>query len=503
MPRAAGCGRVWRARLLGALIAGIAAGATHAGSGWIEVRDAGIRADLQFLADEGVIAIPLNTWPMPAAVVRDALDAASVRSASGNDADVTDAASRVRRWLEADSVDGLRFGSYAAASDTPRLRELAAPWREGAEFGANAESVGERVSGRLEVSGTRARGGEESLRVDGSHLSSEIAGWVVSANLLDRHWGPSFESSLILSDNARPMPALMLDRASAKPFETKWLSWIGPWRATLLAARMESERADVDHPLFLGARLEIQPKPWLNVGFSRTAQACGRGRPCNLSTLKDLLLGNDNVGIDATSATEPGNQMAGFDVRIRSPWAGLPVAVYSQMIGEDESGYLPVKFLGQFGVETWRVLPGGGQLRAFLEYADTTCSFNRPAPRFNCAYVQGVFNREGYRYRGRSIGHTADGDAELWSAGLRWQTARSDEWNAHLRTGTLNRDGGVDARNTVSAVAADYSSASIGWRGARGWSDLQIQLGVERYEPPGGGGATGGFGSVRLEKSWR
>lgn len=478
-------------------------GTAQADSGWIEVRDTAVRADLQFLADEGVLTIPLNTWPMPTAVVRDALDAAGVRGSSLNDADITDTLSRVRRWLERDASDGLRFGSYAAGSDTPRLRELASPWREGAEFGGSAESVGDRVSGRLEVSGTRARGGEESLRVDGSHLSGELAGWVISANLLDRHWGPSFESSLILSDNARPMPALMLDRASAKPFETKWLSWIGPWRATLLAARMEGERVDVDRPLFLGARLEIQPQPWLNIGFSRTAQACGRGRPCNLTTLKDLLLGNDNVGIDATSATEPGNQMAGFDVRIRSPWAGIPIAVYSQMIGEDESGYLPVKYLGQFGVETWRVLPGGGHLRAFLEYADPTCSFNRPEPRFNCAYVQGVFNREGYRYRGRSIGHTADGDAEIWSAGLRWQTPRSDEWNAHLRTGTLNRDGGVDARNTVSAVAADYSSASIGWRGARGWGDLQVQLGVERYEPLAGGGATGGFGSVRLEKAWR
>ena len=41
----------------------------------------------------------------------------------------------------------------------------------------------------------------------------------------------------------------------------------------------------------------------------------------------DLLVGRDNPGDSQTAAAEPGNQMAGYDFRLRSPWAAAPVAM--------------------------------------------------------------------------------------------------------------------------------------------------------------------------------
>ena len=52
-------------------------------------------------------------------------------------------------------------------------------------------------------------------------------------------------------------------------------------------------------------------------------------------------------------------------------------------------------------------------MQAFVEYASTTCSANTGSgPYYNCAYNQGRFNVEGYRYNGRVIGYTSDRDAE-------------------------------------------------------------------------------------------
>ena len=107
----------------------------------------------------------------------------------------------------------------------------------------------------------------------------------------------------------------------------------------------------------------------IELGFSRTAQFCGEQLECNLSVFGNMLAGNDNVGIDATAENEPGNQMAGFDMRWNSPIGNWPYAIYSQYIGEDESSYLPAKYLAQFGVEVWKPLADGGLVQGFAEYS--------------------------------------------------------------------------------------------------------------------------------------
>ena len=100
---------------------------------------------------------------------------------------------------------------------------------------------------------------------------------------------------------------------------------------------------------------------------------------------------------------------------MRSPWKALPVAFYTQWIGEDEAGGLPSKFLGLFGLESWGSTRFGGcRLRA--EYADTACKFTREQPAYNCAYRNGIYP-QGYTYRGRIIGHSMDNDSRMFSLG--------------------------------------------------------------------------------------
>ena len=120
--------------------------------------------------------------------------------------------------------------------------------------------------------------------------------------------------------------------------------------------------------------------------------------------------------------------MAGFDARWSLPFA--PVAVYGQMIGEDEAGFLPSKYLGLFGVEVWGGF-GDRSWRAHVEYADTACSFYDSEPKFGCAY-RNVIYFDGYQYRDRSIGHAIDGDSEQVAArppardaatGVSWELA--------------------------------------------------------------------------------
>jgi hypothetical protein len=253
-------------------------------------------------------------------------------------------------------------------------------------------------------------------------------------------------------------------------------------------SRMEGEREDIDAPLFMAWRVEIMPFKDIELGFSRTAQFCGEGQICTLESFKNLLIGNDNIGFDTTPETEPGNQMAGFDIRWNSPIGNWPYAVYSQYIGEDESSYTPAKYLAQLGLEGWKPLGDGGLLQWFLEYSSTTCSANTGrGPYYNCAYNQGLFNVEGYRYKGRVIGYTSDRDAENYSLGATFTTHGGDLWSATLRTSRLNRDDEGDVRNTVASFPTDYNAVEAGWRGKLFGESVAVDLGVESTEPVRGG----------------
>jgi hypothetical protein len=269
-------------------------------------------------------------------------------------------------------------------------------------------------------------------------------------------------------------------------------------------SQMEQEREDIDAPLFMAWRIEIMPFKDIELGFSRTAQFCGEGLPCNLQSFWDMLVGNDNPGIDVAPEDEPGNQMAGFDFRWNSPIGNWPYALYSQYIGEDQASYLPHKYLLQVGVEGWKPTADGGLMQWFAEYNSTTCSAHtQSGPFYNCAYNQGLFNVEGYRYKGRVIGFTSDRDADNYAIGVNYTAVGGQYWSATARSSRLNRDDVDDVRNTVASVPTEYNALEFGWRGPLFGIRLEMDLGVQSVQPVQGGERdVQAFGFVRWNHSF-
>jgi hypothetical protein len=474
----------WRAVVAGALLLVAAAGGARADAGWFASGDSQLRADLVLLNDAEVIRLPVSHWPLPRAAVAHALS--NAKSHFATNSAVTLALDRVRARM-ADSGRTLDFHARASAGQAGLWRDFDTLAREDGEIGAGLDYASGRFAAGVELGGVTDPADGDELRFDGSHLTVQLGNWLVSANTLERWYGPGHESSLILSNNARPMPTLMVERAEARPWETPWLSWLGPWRFSLGVSRMESEREDIDAPLFLAWRVVVMPFKKIELGLSRTAQFCGEQLECSWDVFWNMIAGNDNVGIDATPENEPGNQMAGFDIRWNSPVGNLPYAIYAQYIGEDESSYLPAKYIKQIGLEMWRPMSSGGIVQVHLEYASTTCSANTSrGPYYNCAYNQGRFNVEGYRYHLRSVGHTADRDAENYALGASYSAADGTLWTATARTSRLNRDDYGDVRNTVASLPTDYLALELGWKGRILGEKLSVDLGVQSTEPEGG-----------------
>jgi hypothetical protein len=407
---------------------------------WLAPGDGALRSDIQLLADAGIVHGPVTTWPISwPDIARDTL----ARDATDLDPATAGALVRVQRLARAASASGFSgLGLRAAAAREPEpLRGFEDSPRAEGELGMRASWLGEHLA--LNLQGTYAVDADDrkSFRADGSYLGLNIGNFVVSAGFMDRWWGPGWDGSLVYSTNARPMPSVALERNYSDPFETPLLSWIGPWRASFAMGKAESHGVALPNVRFFTARLNFKPRPWLEFGLSRAAQWCGGDRACDWGTFTDMLSGQDNqVDDGSVSDAQPGNQLAGYDLRLRSPWLALPLAFYTQWIGEDEAGGLPSKFMGLFGAEAWGGSGlGGWRLRA--EYADTTCSFSRQQPEFDCGYRSSIYP-QGYSYRGRIIGHSLDNDSRMYSlAGLLTRT-HGDVLSLNLRRVELNRDGG-------------------------------------------------------------
>ncbi len=474
---------------------------------FLPANDLRLREDITLLSDEGLIKLPMNGWPLARADVAGAI--AAIKAEQLEDPALRAVLARVQAATAAPSdasVWKIREVSLTAGQPA-LLRDYGTPGRENGELTTTGGASTDRYSVTLSATGVLDPSDNQHLRFDGSDISIRWGNWLVSANEQERWWGPGYDGSLILSTNARPMPAVSLSRIRSTPFNLPVLRALGPWNFTTFFGLGEQHRADVDEPLFMGMRLAFKPSTWFEFAMSRSAQFCGEGRECNIGTFGRMLIGQDNLGIRGAPddpAKEPGNQMAGFEVRIVSPFKPLPIAIYGQEIGEDNSSTgIPERYLALFGGEMWFMLSSGSVLRTHLEYANTKVKWYNRQEEFNVAYRQYIFFG-GYRYRGRNIGHTTDADSETASIGLSLTKSDGDRWSLLYRHGALDRDGSVDLYNTITAGRSTYKSLQLDWDGRMGADNrLGLQLGYEKQAPSSAGDAKGLFGFIQWRRALR
>jgi len=443
--------------------------------------DVTLRSDIQTLADAGIISGPVSTWPLAWGPIADEIR--STESNSEVQLHVFQALMRIRARSDWEMRTGeVRYRATAAVAENPaKIRSFLNTPRESAQAGGGISWTGDWLDISLAGQIVDSPADGKSQRMDGSSIGVMLGNYSISANTLDRWWGPGWDSNLILSSNARSIPSISIDRVFTDPFRNKWLSWLGPWDLAIHYGQLEDDR-EVPNARLFGMRVNFRPFPSLEIGLSRTAQWCGSGRPCGFETFTDTMLGIDNLGGQGvTAANEAGNQLAGVDFRWAAKVFGKPFAFYGQLIGEDEAGGLPSRYLGQFGVETSGTFDASWSYRWFGEFAGTSCQFHESSEIFNCAYNHGIY-QTGYRYRGRVIGHAADNDARVLSTGLTLSNVDNVQWHAFARFGALNRGGLADARNSLTPTRQDIASIDFSYSRELTYGRIGIGLGVKRMK---------------------
>jgi len=212
-------------------------------------------------------------------------------------------------------------------------------------------------------------------------------------------WGPGYEGSMLMSNNAEPFK--MVKVSNACPIQLPWIfRHFGPFKAVWFLTELEKDRA-IAEPKLTGLRFNFKPHPAFEMGLSRAIMFGGSGMP--------------HVGLrDYLQMWQPqreeqeNNQLAGFDVCVLLPLGDkMPVKslkLYGDFAGEDEAGWIPSNWGKLFGMQLNDLLrTGRTDLR--VEYAD-----NHVSGEPDVFYTHSVY-QPGYTYKDRIIGHHMGTDA--------------------------------------------------------------------------------------------
>ena len=388
---------------------------------------AAARHALELLVDDGGLALPVTQWPLPRAAVLRALDAlprelapplSAARAAVERELD--DAARRAVVAAIRGRNDALTgFGDESIPGSRVELHS-------GTDLLAGvALQLGLRIDEGTEPSRSRPK-----LRLDDSAVAIDVGGVLLQAWAHRNWWGPGWQSSLILGNNAPPAYGIGLQRASAEPSRSPWLSWLGPWTYDVFVAGND----DAVGSTLVGTRLTLRPFSFLELALSRTAQWGGSGHSESADSFWRMLAG---LGVNAEDPSEdPANEMSGYDLRVRCP-RSVRCAAYVQLIGEDATRYLPGRFLGLYGLEIWSA---DGRHRWIAEYAETICgAVLEHHPMRPCAYRNHAYP-EGYASAGRWLGASQGADSRVLTLG--WLAAEQGT-SLRLHAGRIGTRVGV------------------------------------------------------------
>ncbi|AOT09663.1 capsule assembly Wzi family protein [Pseudoalteromonas luteoviolacea] len=329
---------------------------------WISAEDSALKHSIDLLVSYGLINRPVNQYPLLWQGI--AHDLQHIDSSTLNE-DTAFAVSHLRHALQYAKKE-THSGIKAHFREKPNSDTgIGDNQREKSGITTFGEITGSNVSARVQVNYADDALDGKYVNHHGSHLAILLGDWSLSAERLDYWWGPGNESALLLSNNATPMKAVRLSRANTNYRGPQFLSFIGPWQITAIAARHKPNNKSGD---FWGARFSSTPIKGLELGFATT--------------------GSDFVYTQLSIETELKKQrITSLDFKFSSILGGQPIALYGEYSGNNDNGALPDEALFTAGIESFWA-DEDYRVKGYIEYSDTTTDCLAESVSFQCNFQQ-------------------------------------------------------------------------------------------------------------------
>lgn len=430
---------------------------------WLDPGDIRLRHELQLLSDGGLLDAPITAWPLATKDIEANLK--EVKEGDAVKADYLHAYNSIKRKLVEENARKSHKVEIKGRSEELLIRDFSGEGRDNGSIAYDGSWSNSRFDLRLKaaISDKSSHPNDSNFRLDESYIATNLGNWKFTVGQQSRYWGPGWDGSLILSNNARPFPAISVENVLSK-HESKYLKWLGHTKLHAFVGQLESDRG-VPNANILGTRVTIRPHQRFEVGLHRTVQFGGEGQDNSLSGFFDTLFSIRGDTEDGSLGSVAGNSLAGIDARWNLPFGGgkKHYSLYTQYLGEDRvDGSI---LLGDEIIMVGASVAGfseklKGSWRAYIEAADTSAGLIRGRERNNIAFNNGTFT-DGYRFLDVSLGAGIDSDSRLLSGGLILSQENGNLWRGWIRHARLNEDG-ID----LNPIAPD----------GRRWTALGVSL---------------------------
>lgn len=185
-----------------------------------------------------------------------------------------------------------------------------------------------------------------------TYVAADAGGWDFAFGKQSLWWGPGEGGALLFSDNAEPI--YMLRGSRNAPFSVPLLSrFLGPFKVDFFVGKL-SGNGFPPRPAIHGEKISFKPTKNLELGFSRTSEFGGVGRPLTpLAIFRSYTLFTSGSRLPA--AGNPGKRTGGFDFSYRVPFVRNWLTVYADSLSDDDPS--PLANPARAGIGTGFYMP--------------------------------------------------------------------------------------------------------------------------------------------------
>lgn len=404
-------------------------------SAYVGTQDKQLHYDLQTLVEWGHLDVAVTTYPVAWKGIAQGLDSLSPENMSFRP---RQAYFRLNHYLSLNKQQqNRRFLALQGASDDVRLRSFDDGAEETGKLSIASEFYAGRWSGQVTVN--YAKGGEKNF--DNSFIAYQYGGWNLRLGSLDQWWGPAQSSSLIMSNNTRPIKAIALSRSVNTATQSPLLNWLGPWYFTAQMGQLENDRA-VPKTKMMMNRFNARPFKGFEFGLSWTAMWGGQGQPENFKSLFEVITLSGicppvRNGCRDSGKTKRGNHLAGIDLSYTTHLLDRPWTFYMQRVRKDGPDvYKLTDTASLFGFSTYI-----DNTKIFIESSNTNANCEGAATVGSDCYYENKDYPSGYRTYDRTFGSTFDNDAKQVTIGANIRLEGGEVAEVFIRSAELNADG--------------------------------------------------------------
>ncbi len=185
-----------------------------------------------------------------------------------------------------------------------------------------------------------------------TYVAADAGGWDFAFGKQSLWWGPGEGGALLFSDNAEPI--YMFRGSRNAPFSVPLLSrFLGPFKVDFFVGKLSGNDFPA-RPLIHGEKISFKPTKNLELGFSRSSEFGGVGRPLTpLAIFRSYTLFTS--GSRLPPAGNPGKRTGGFDFSYRVPFVRNWLTVYADSLSDDDPS--PLANPARAGISTGFYMP--------------------------------------------------------------------------------------------------------------------------------------------------